>query len=85
MAVLLAALSALAFGVSDFYGGIAARRTVVYASTAVAQVSGLVALLVIAGFAGGSPGASDWGWGFAAGVVSGCSILLFYWALSAGR
>ena len=85
MAALLAAISAVAFGVSDFYGGVAARRTVVFASTAVAQATGLVTVIVISVIVGGHPTATDWGWGFVAGTASGFSILLFYWALSAGQ
>ena len=85
MAALLAALSAITFGISDFFGGIAARRTVVFASTLVAQASGLIVLVVLAFVIGGDAAWSDWVWGFAAGGASGFAILLFYWSLSAGQ
>ncbi len=60
MAVLLAALSALTFGAGDFLGGLSARRIAAQWTTAIAQATGLVLLVVLAVVVGGSPRAPTW-------------------------
>lgn len=85
MAVLLATLSAVAFGVGDFLGGLSARRMAAIGAALVAQATGLALLVVVAPIAGGSPAGADLGWGIGAGVVGMAGLILFYWALGAGR
>jgi len=51
----------------------------------VAQSTGLALLLVVAPIAGGSPDGADLAWGAASGVVGMIGLVLFYWALGAGR
>lgn len=84
MAVLLAALSALTFGAGDFSGGLSARRIAAQWTTAVAQATGLVLLIVVAAVVGGSPGVSDMGLGLAAGLCGGAALVAFYWAMAQG-
>jgi len=85
VAVLLAALSAAAFGIGDFLGGMSARRMAAVTTALVAQATGLLLLLVVAPLVGGDPGGTDLVWGGAAGVVGMCGLITFYWALGAGR
>jgi uncharacterized membrane protein len=84
MAVLLAALSALTFGAGDFCGGLSARRIAAQWTTAVAQATGLVILVLVALLVGGSPRGVDMGLGAAAGVCGGLALIVFYWAMSEG-
>lgn len=84
MAVLLAALSALTFGAGDFSGGLSARRIAAQWTTAVAQATGLVLIVVVATVVGGSPGPADLGLGVAAGLCGGSALIAFYWAMAQG-
>jgi uncharacterized membrane protein len=83
-ALLLSLLAALGYGVSDFIGGLAARRTDVLRVVLVSYPLGLVGMLVVTPLFGGSPTLSSLLIGAASGVVSGCAILWFYAALAAG-
>jgi drug/metabolite transporter (DMT)-like permease len=85
MAALLAAISAVAFGIGDFLGGLSARRMAAAATALVAQLAGLVLLLLLAPFVGGAVGGTDLAWGAAAGVAGAVGLMLFYSALSAGQ
>lgn len=84
MTLLLAAASALSFGVADFLGGLATRKNSV---VTVAAVSSVVALGV-AGLAtvaiDGDPLFGDLVWGAASGLAGIIGIGLLYWALSRG-
>lgn len=84
MAVALALGSALLFGLSDFSGGFASRRSAVTAVILVSQLAGLAVLatgflLVPAVF---DP--QSFGWGAAAGIAGGTGLLFFYRALATG-
>ena len=85
MAVLLAAISALAYGAGDFLGGLSARRMPAPLAAAGAQFTGLVLLVGVAALVGGSPGRTDWLWGMAAGVCVAVAVVSFYWAMAAGQ
>lgn len=84
-AILLALLAALAYGLSDFVGGLVSRRTsawsvaVVGAGTA-AVLTGLVAL-----FLPGDPTGGDFAWAVLAGVGSGAGAGFLYRGFAAGR
>jgi drug/metabolite transporter (DMT)-like permease len=82
---LLAALSAAGFGVGDFLGGLSARRMAVMLTTIAAQLTGLVLLVALALVGDGTPQATDWAWGAAAGASGAVALLLFYGALAAGQ
>ncbi|MFM7062889.1 MAG: EamA family transporter, partial [Actinomycetes bacterium] len=85
MAVLLAALSACVFGVSDFLGGMSAKRIAATLTSVLAELSGLAGMLVVAVLVGGRTVGRDWAWGGAAGLAGGLAIVLFYWAMSRGQ
>jgi uncharacterized membrane protein len=85
MAVLLALCSALAYGLSDFVGGLLSRRTSAWSVAVVAQsastlCTGCVALLV-----SGDPTATDFRWAVLAGLGSGMGTGFLYRGFAAGR
>jgi drug/metabolite transporter (DMT)-like permease len=85
MAALLALISAICYGVSDFSGGLAARRV---PATAVVLVSNglslVLALLAVALLPGSTYSAGDMAWGAAAGVVGLLGVVLLYRGLAIG-
>ncbi len=85
MAVLLGLLAALSWGTGDFAGGLATRRAPESAVVLGTESVGLVLLLVIAAFAGGSPTARDLGFGSLAGIVGVAGLMLLYRGLARGR
>jgi uncharacterized membrane protein len=85
MAAVLAALSAVTFGIGDFFGGLSARRIVAQLTTLAAQATGLVLLVVVAStLITGEASSGDWVVGAAAGVCGGIGLILFYWAMAQG-
>lgn len=85
MAIVLALLSALAYGVSDFLGGIFAKRAGPWQVAVVAQTSSTVFNVLAALVIGGAPVASDWGWGALAGLGGGFGAVFLYRGLSGAR
>ena len=85
MAVLLALVSALGYGTSDFCAGLASRR---YAaepvSGAVVTVEVALAGLSVALFGGDGPHAAALAWGALSGLGGGIGTLALYRGLSAG-
>lgn len=82
--VLLGLVSALLYGVSDFFGGVAARRRSAAEVAFVALLFGLLAVLPAL-----AVGTSVWSvpavlFGGAAGASAGVAVLLLYAALAAG-
>ena len=74
------------WGVSDFIGGVGARRANAFLFTAVVHVAGMslmgaVALLAHAPF----PAPASAVWALVAGAVGGISLALFYRALASGK
>lgn len=74
------------WGASDFIGGVGARRANAFLFTAIAHLSGMVpmavlALLTLAPF----PGSGSMVWALTAGAVGGVSLALFYRALASGK
>lgn len=85
MAVVLALLSALAYGTSDFVGGVVSSRIPPWTAAFCSQVSGATALVVLALLHGGSLSAAGAAWGAASGVGSGVGLSFLYRGLSSGR
>lgn len=83
-ALLLSLIAALGYGVSDFVGGLAARRTAVLGVVLVSYPVGLVGLLAAAPFVGGAVTVQSMVTGALSGLVSGCAIIGYYAALAAG-
>jgi drug/metabolite transporter (DMT)-like permease len=84
MAALLALSAAVAYGVGDFLGGVAARRRPATVVVLWAHVIGLVLLLVAAPLVGGVPTTRALAVGGAAGLLGGAGVALFYRGLSVG-
>ncbi len=79
MAVILAGLSALFFGIADFGGGFAARRSKLLSVLLLSQVLGLaIACMAVAARWTGPPAAHDLLWGFLAGVAGTMGLFMLY-------
>jgi len=85
MAVLLALAAALAYGLSDFIGGLASRRTSAWPVAVVGSAAALVGAVVLALLVEGSPTRVDLWWGALAGVGTGTGGAFLYRGLAAGR
>lgn len=85
MGILLAALSAVAYGLADYSGGRASRSVASTVVTLIGQAISLV-LVVIGVVLIGTPMASahDLWWGAAGGVAGAFALIGFYRALSLG-
>ncbi|TCK25217.1 DMT family transporter [Pseudonocardia endophytica] len=85
LAVGLALVSALAYGTSDYIGGVLSKTR---SSWTVALVAQLVSALVTAALAlvfAGSPTGADFGWAAAGGVGEAVGIAALYRGLARGR
>jgi drug/metabolite transporter (DMT)-like permease len=85
MAVLLALISALAYGLSDFIGGLVARRTSAWSVAVVGSLTAAVCTAVLAALVPGDPGWSDLAWAVLAGLGSGAGAGFLYRGFAAGR
>jgi drug/metabolite transporter (DMT)-like permease len=85
MAVLLALVSAVCYGLSDFVGGLVSRRASVWAVAVLAQASSALSTMLLALFRGGSPTGADFAWASLAGVATGVGTGFLYRGLAAGR
>ena len=85
MAVVLALLSALAYGVSDFLGGFLSRRTSAWSVAVVAQTSSALVTAAVAFFMAGDPVAADFWWALLAGIGSGTGTGFLYRGFASGR
>lgn len=86
MPLLLAAFASVTFGVADFVGGFATRRTPAVTVVAGSHVIALGAILALGPFFGqGFPPASDLAWGFAGGMAGSVGLAVFYHALATTR
>jgi drug/metabolite transporter (DMT)-like permease len=84
MAALLALSAAVAYGVGDFLGGVAARRVPAAAVVLWSHLVGLVLLASLAPVVGGQMTSHTLVVGGAAGVLGATGVAIFYRALSVG-
>lgn len=85
MAIVLSLVSALAYGISDFLGGIFAKRASAWQIAVVGQTSSGVFSLGAAIAIGGSPTAHDLVFGALAGLGGGFGAAFLYRGLSTAR
>ena len=86
MAVLLAVLSAAAFGGADFIGGLASRKASAVSVVVTAHLIGLALVAVVAPFWGSAgPASADLLWGAAAGAAGAGGLVILYHALATTR
>ncbi len=84
--------SGLCWGAADFFGGIQSRRLSALTVAFWSQLAGALGLAVALAIEGAGPAGSGFGpsldpgvaWGLAAGVGSGCALVLFYRGLAEG-
>ena len=89
MAVFLAALTSVFYGVFDFAGGMATRRAHVFAVAFWSNVMGVALSVVIASIYhlvfGASVTVSDLAWGALSGVAAVAGVVFYYEGLAKGR
>lgn len=85
MAVVLALLASVAYGLSDFVGGLASRRTSAWPVAFVAALAALAGAVALALAVDGSPTSTDLWWGALAGIGTGAGGAFLYRGLAAGR
>ena len=85
MPVLLSLLSAMAYGLGDFVGGVASKKANPWSVALVSQLSGAVLILLVTLVTGGSPTGQDLLWAVVAGVGNGFGTAFLYRGLSSGR
>jgi uncharacterized membrane protein len=85
MAIVLALASALAYGMSDFVGGLVSRRTSAWSAAVVGAAAAAVSTAVLALAAPGDPDAASLGWAALAGLGSGAGAGFLYRGFAAGR
>ncbi|MWV49885.1 EamA family transporter [Rathayibacter sp. VKM Ac-2803] len=83
-ALLLALISAAAYGVSDFLGGLASRRVAALRVVLVSYPVSALVIAVMAPFVGGRLDPASLAWGAASGAVMAVAMWCFYSALAEG-
>lgn len=84
LAIVVGLASALTYGVADFFGGLAAKRTAAVVVTALAAVVGLLAMLPFALLVPARASVEAFLWGGLSGVTGAAAIFLLYAALAIG-
>jgi uncharacterized membrane protein len=84
-AILLSLLSAAAYGLGDFIGGIGSKRTSAWSVAFASLAAGALSVAVLSLFIDGSPDAAALWWSVAAGVGNGFGTSFLYRGLSSGR
>lgn len=83
-ALVLALVAAISFGVSDFVGGLASRRSQVLRVVCISYPVGLVGMAAVAPLAGGSLDTAAVLWSLLAGIAGGLALLWFFRAMACG-
>ena len=76
--------SGLCWGAADFFGGIQSRRLSALTVAFWSQLAGALALAAALAISAIRPSGPEVIWGLAAGVGSGCALVLFYRSLAEG-
>jgi drug/metabolite transporter (DMT)-like permease len=84
VAVLLALIAAIAYGVSDFLAGLMARRASVFRVTLVAEAAATIVVCAALPFTGGVIDGTSLLWGGIAGVGGGGGAMFLYRGLARG-
>jgi drug/metabolite transporter (DMT)-like permease len=85
LGILLALSSALAYGASDFIGGVGSRRHSSWQVVLVGQAAGALVMLAAGLMLPGSPAARDFAWALLAGVGSAAGSIFLFRGLARGR
>ncbi len=81
----LSVIAAVSYGLSDFIGGLASRRTTAWPVAFLAAIGAAVAILAASVILRGDPTNTDLVWGALAGVGSGLGGAFLYRGLASGR
>ncbi len=84
-AVLLALGAAVAYGLSDFVGGVSSKKASPWSVGLVALLAGGVVVLALSTVVDGSPTGTDLAWACVAGVANGIGTGFLYRGLASGR
>lgn len=84
LAIVVGLASALTYGVADFFGGLAAKRTASVVVTAFAALVGLAVMLPFAFLVPARPSVEAFLWGGLSGITGAAAIFLLYAALAIG-
>jgi len=84
VAIALALASALVYGASDFFGGLASRRSSTVSVVVWSQLLGFIALAATVAIAGIHASAHDWEYGLLCGVFGTAAIAALYRGLAVG-
>ena len=85
IAVALALVSAAAYGLSDFVGGVLSKRASPWSVAFVGQLAGAAIVLVLTAVTSGSPTTTDLLWAVVAGIGNGLGTAFLYRGFAAGR
>lgn len=85
MAIVLALVSALGYGLSDFVGGLVSRRASAWSVALIGGISATLCTGMVALVFPGSPGGADLAWAVLAGVGSGVGTGFLYRGFASGR
>jgi drug/metabolite transporter (DMT)-like permease len=85
VAILLGLLAAACYGAADFCGGLATKRSGMFAVAVVSQAAGLLLLLIVLPLLGGRFTHEALIYGLLGGACGGGGIVLLYHALSIGK
>jgi len=85
MAIALALLAAVSYGLADFVGGVLSKRTSPWAVALMAQVGGALLVFGLTLVTPGDPTRSDVSWSVLAGLGNGLGTAFLYRGLSSGR
>ncbi|MBJ7471351.1 MAG: EamA family transporter [Solirubrobacteraceae bacterium] len=85
MAILLALVSAIAYGIADFVGGVVTQRSSAWPVAVVAALTGAVAAVPVALLEGGSPTGGDWLLAAIGGTALGIGSAFLYRGLASGQ
>lgn len=85
MAVVLSLISAFAYGIADFLGGITSKRATAWQVAVVGQSTSVVLMTAVALVVGGSPSAHDLTMASLAGIGSGVGCAFLYRGLAGAR
>ncbi|TFV80834.1 DMT family transporter [Microbacterium sp. dk485] len=85
LGILLGLASAVAYGASDFVGGLGSRRYTTWQVVLVGQTAGAVVMAAAGALLPGSPVPTDFAWAVVAGVGSAAGSIFLYRGLARGR
>lgn len=85
MAILLALLSALAYGTADYVAGVVSQKSSAWQVAVIATLTATAAAIPVALLEGGDPAGRDWGLAVVAGLGSGFGSAFLYRGLATAR